>query len=180
MLRIQISLLILLFMESRRIFLIQQYLNYMKKIARVNHFIIKKTRRKPRCRHFIRNQGWWETVRDKYDNNRFYKTLCMSRTTFYYILKKTSDQTEKTMMTEVLILPDFRLAVTIYKFSRGDYIYTIGEMCGLAKATVCTIVSKTCAVIINTLWDIKMSKQNKDMSYKKFGLFICCINETSC
>ena len=65
MLRIQNSLSILLFMESRRIFLIQQYLNRLKNIAMVDHFIRKKTRRKPRsCRRFIRNQGWWETVRD--------------------------------------------------------------------------------------------------------------------
>ena len=48
---------------------------------------------------------------------------------------------------------DFRLAVTMYKFSRGDYIYIIGGMSGLAMATVCTIVSETCTVIINTLWD---------------------------
>ena len=34
MLRIQNSLSILLFMESRRIFLIQQYLNHLKNIAR--------------------------------------------------------------------------------------------------------------------------------------------------
>ena len=25
-------------------------------------------------------------------------------------------------------------------------------MCGLAKATVCTIISETCQVIVNTLW----------------------------
>ena len=76
----------------------------------------------------------------------------MSRTTFDYILNKISNQVEKKVVTEVPIPPVFRLAVTIYKFSRGDYICTIREMCGLAKATVCTIVSETCTVIINTLW----------------------------
>ena len=63
MLRIQKSLSVLLFVESRRIFLIQQYLNHLKKLAMVDHFIRKKARRKPRsCRRFIRNQGLWETV----------------------------------------------------------------------------------------------------------------------
>ena len=56
-------------------------------------------------------------------------------------------------MTEVAVPTDFRIAVTIYKLSRGDYIYTLGEMCSLAKATVCTIISETCTVIMNTLWD---------------------------
>ena len=77
----------------------------------------------------------------------------MSRTTFYHILDEISDQIEKQRAVEEPISPDFRLAVTIYKLSRGDYIYTIGELCGLAKATVCTIVSETCKVIVDTLWN---------------------------
>ena len=96
MLRIQKSLSVLLFVESRRIFLIQQYLNHLKKLAMVDHFIRKKARRKPRsCRRFIRNQGLWETVWDTYDNNRFYETFRISCTTFYYILNKISDQDQK-------------------------------------------------------------------------------------
>ena len=55
-------------------------------------------------------------------------------------------------MKELPIPPDFRLVVTIYKLYRGHYIYTIGEMCGLATATVCKIVSETCILITNTLW----------------------------
>ena len=77
----------------------------------------------------------------------------MSCTMFYYIWNKIRDQTEKNVVTEVPILPGFRLAETIYKLSQSDFIYTIGEMCDLDKVTVCTIVSKTCTVIINTLWD---------------------------
>ena len=88
MLRIQKSLPTLLFMESKRMFLIQQYLNHLKNFATVDHFIRKKTRPKPRLYHFIRNQGWWETVRDTYGgNNRFYKTFRMSRTISHYIFK---------------------------------------------------------------------------------------------
>ena len=82
-------------MKSRRIFLIQQYLNQLKNLAMVDHFIRKKTRQKPRsCRRFIRNQGWWETVRDAYDNSSFYEIFRISRTAFYYILIKIGDQFE--------------------------------------------------------------------------------------
>ena len=77
----------------------------------------------------------------------------MSRETFYFILEKIGHLIEKQVVTEVPIPPDFRLAITLYKLARGDYTYTIGEMCGLAKSTICTIVRETCAVIINTLWD---------------------------
>ena len=80
------------------------------------------------------------------------------------------------MVTKVPIPPDFSLAaVTIYKLSLGDYIYTIGEMCSLAKATVCTIVSETCTVIINTLWDnivnISFPTSEDDIRHcmRKFG-----------
>ena len=46
MLRIQKSLSILLFMESKRMFFIQQYLNHLKNFAILDRFIKKKTRRK--------------------------------------------------------------------------------------------------------------------------------------
>ena len=51
------------------------------------------------------------------------------------------------MVTEVPIPPGFRLAETIYKLYQSDFIYTTGEMCDLAKATVWTIASKICTVI---------------------------------
>ena len=87
-LRIQKSLSILLFTKSRRIFLIQQYVNHLKNLFMADHFIRKETRRKPRsCRCFIRDQGCWETIRDMYDSNRFYETFRMSRTSCYYTLK---------------------------------------------------------------------------------------------
>ena len=142
----------------------------------VNDMIKKREQRKARsCRRFLRNKGWWETVRDNYDDKRFYETFRMSRTTFYHILDKISDQIEKQRVAEEPISPDFRLVVTIYKLSRGDYIYTIGQMCGLAKATVCTIVSETCKVIVDTLWNDTVKKHfpssHEDFkhSMEKFG-----------
>ena len=82
--------------KKRRIFLIQQYLNHLKNLTMVDHFIRKKIRRKPRlCRRFIRNQGWWGSVPDTYNNNRFYETFRISRNTLYYILNKISSQIEE-------------------------------------------------------------------------------------
>ena len=99
----------------------------------------------------------------------------MGRTTFYHILDKISNQIEKQRVVEEPISPDFRLAVTIYKLSCGDYIYTIGEMCGLAEATVCTIVSETCKVVADTVWNDTVKKHfpssHEDFkhSMEKFG-----------
>ena len=82
----------------------------------------------------------------------------MSRATFNHILVRIHDKLLKKTVTEKPIPPDFRLAITIYKLARGDYIYAIGEMCGLAKSTVCVIVTETCSAIINTLWDDTVKK----------------------
>ena len=156
--RIQKILSILLCKEERRC-LIQHYLIHLKNLVMVNDMIKRREQRKARsCCRFLRNKRWWETVRDNYDDKRFYETFRMSRTTFYHILDKISDQIEKQRVVEELISPDIRFAVTIYKLSCGDYIYTIGEMCGLAKATVCTIVSETCKVIVDTLWNNTVKK----------------------
>ena len=88
-------------------------------------------------------------------------------------------------MTEVPIPPDFSLAVTIYKLCRGgDYIYTIGKMCGLAKATVCMFVSETLTVIINTLCDdtvkrhFPISEDDIWHCIGRFGLH-WCLQESS-
>ena len=40
-------------------------------------------------------------------------------------------------------------------------------MCGLAKATVCTIVSETCKVIVDTLWNDTVKKHSPS-SYEDF------------
>ena len=108
--------------KKRRIFLIQQYLNHLKNLAMVDHFIRRKTRKKPRsCCSFIRNQGRWETVRDTFDNNRFYETFYMSHTTLYYTLNKISDQIEKKVVTEASIPPI--CCSNLQTFSRWLYLH---------------------------------------------------------
>ena len=149
----------MLFTESRRIILIQQHLNLLRNLLATHHFMERKEQRKPRsCRRFLRNQGWWETVKDTYDDSRFYETFRMTRATFYHILSKISDQIQKKFVTEEPIPPDFRLAITIFRLSRGDYLFTTGKMCGLQKSTVCMIVNESYSVIINTFWDESVKK----------------------
>ena len=77
----------------------------------------------------------------------------MCRETFNFILDHVHDRLLKKTLVEEPIAPECRLAITIYKLARGDYIYTIGEMTGFAKSTVCTIVTETCRAIIDTLWE---------------------------
>ena len=93
----------------------------------------------------------------------------MTRATFYYILSKISDQIQKKFVTEEPIPPDFRLAITIFRLSRGDCLFTIGEMCGLQKSAVCMIVNESCSVIINTFWDESVKKQNIRHVMGNFG-----------
>jgi len=82
----------------------------------------------------------------------------MSRETFNYILEQVQEALTKKTLVEEPISPGFRLAITLYKLARGDYVYTIGEMCGLAKCTISVIVSETCTEIINSLWDDAVRK----------------------
>ena len=82
----------------------------------------------------------------------------MCRETFNFILDHVHDKLLKKTLVEEPIAPECRLAITIYKLARGDYIYTIGEMTGFAKSTVCTIVTETCRAIIDTLWERAVTK----------------------
>ena len=170
---------ILLHFEEKRNLIVRQCLLHIEAILLLvqEHEEVKgRERRKARsCRRFLRNTGWWDLVRDTYSPERLYETLRMSRATFNHILVRIHDKLLKKTVTEEPIPPDFRLAITIYKLARGDYIYTIGEMCGLAKSTVCVIVTETCSAIINTLWDdtvkkyFPISRDDFKESMAKFG-----------
>ena len=51
-------------------------------------------------------------------------------------------------MNERPLSPDLRLAICLYKLSRGDYHFTISELTGVGKATVCVIVMEVCTAIV--------------------------------
>ena len=55
----------------------------------------------------------------------------MSHATFYHIVDRIHNQLTKKAVMEEPVLPDFRFAVTV-------------TCCGLAKATVCVIISERC------------------------------------
>jgi hypothetical protein len=75
-------------------------------------------------RRKIRNVGWWDRVWDTYDNARFKETFRVSRGTFIYILNEIRPSLERETLTEKPITPECRLAVCLYRLSRGDYMYT--------------------------------------------------------
>ena len=51
--------------------------------------------RRRSCCRFIRNSGWWETVRDTYSDSRFKEAFRISRGTFNLILDKIHLKLEK-------------------------------------------------------------------------------------
>ena len=46
---------------------------------------------------------------------------------------------QKQLVTELPISPEMRLAICLYKPTRGDYHYTIVEMAGITQSTACRI-----------------------------------------
>ena len=77
----------------------------------------------------------------------------MSRNTFNYILENTRGALQKQIVTELLISPEMRLAICLYKLRRGDYHYTIREMAIVAQSTVCRIFIEVSKLITEMLWE---------------------------
>ena len=120
----------------------------------------RRTRRFPRF--YGNNKSWWETVSQTYFQKRFKHTFRVSRTTFNCILSKIRDRIQKEYVTEEPIPPEQRLAICLYRLGRGDYLYTITEMVGLAESTVCQITVEVCKAIV----DRHFSKSDEDFKEK--------------
>ena len=97
------------------------------------------------CRRYERNTGWWENVKQRSDV-RFKRALRVSRPTFNLLLSKLERLLAKDVTAEAPIPPDERLAIALFKFSRGDYNYTLSELTGHGRSTV---ESSILEVIIN-------------------------------
>ncbi len=104
------------------------------------------------CRRFPRNTGWWEQVWHTYDNKRFKQTLRVSKKTFTLILSRIRVRLERQTLCEEPISPELRLAICLYRLGRGDYLYSIAEMVGLARSTVRKIVDEVNNVLVSSLW----------------------------
>ena len=48
------------------------------------------------------------------------------------------------------ISAEMRLTVCLFRLGRGDYHYTLGEMCGIAESTVCQIVIEVSRAIVDS------------------------------
>ena len=101
--------------------------------------MLRNAPRKISCRRFVRNQGWWDIVVNDYSDERFKYTFRMSRSTLNHILENIREGLQKQIVTELLISPEMRLEICLYKLKKGDYHYTIGEMAGITQCTVCRI-----------------------------------------
>ena len=91
----------------------------------------------------------WNT----YDDDRFKKTLRVSRETFNFVLARIRHKLQRENLCEEPIPPEFRLGLCLYRLGRGDYFYTIAEMVGLAPCTVSTIVHDVNEAIVSCLWE---------------------------
>ena len=150
-----------------RLILLQKefYFNYLKKRQSVLMLILSAIKRRKKllillgivkiilnernkkrgirsCRRFCRNTGWWELVWTQYDNKRFKETFRISRNTFKYILSEIRLNIEKQHTAEEPTSPEMRLAICLYKLSRGDYNYTISETTEVGESTVICIVNE--------------------------------------
>ena len=110
------------------------------------------------CRRFICNTGWWDTVWTRYTDDRFKRTFRVSRGTFMYVLSFIHDKIHKQFITEKPISAEMRLGLCLYRISRGDYLYTIAEMAGIAESTVCQIIIEVSEAIVETMWPDAVDK----------------------
>lgn len=83
------------------------------------------------CRRLERNNGWFNTVWSSYSAKRFKKTFRVSRETFAFILARIRHVLERNTINEEPVSLECRLAICLYRLSRGDYHYAIVEMTGL-------------------------------------------------
>ena len=111
-------------------------------------------------------------MKNSYNEERFKEMFRMSRGTFYYILGKIEPVIVKKHNFETPIPPDMRLAICIYKLTRGDYNYTIAEMVGVAESTVCQIIIGLCKAIAETPWEVPVESRFPESKEEFQGFMI--------
>ena len=135
------------------------------------------------CRRLKRNSGWWENVCNTYSDARFKKTFRVSRGTFNFILRRIEPFLIRQTVMEEPIPPVLRLAICLYRLSRGDYFYTIAEMSGLGVSTISSICQEVCQVLVDHLWNENVSShmpqteeefKQKILDMEEFWQFPCC------
>ena len=109
------------------------------------------------CRRLKRNTGWWKNVCNTYSDARFKKIFRVFRETFNFILNRIAPLLVRQTVTEEPITPALRLVICLYRLGRGDYLYTISEMCGIGVSTVFSICQEFCQVLVDHLWNETVS-----------------------
>ena len=104
------------------------------------------------CRRLARNTGWWNLVWTTYSEKRFKKTFRVTRQTFALIHERIKNDISKVRITEEPVSSQLRLAICLYRLSRGDYYHTISELTGIGEATVCNIIREVTKAIVENLW----------------------------
>ena len=122
------------------------------------------------CRRVTRNTGWWDIAWSSYSEKRFKRTFRIARTTFRFIHEKIKNDITKEHITEEPISTEQRLAICLYRLSRGDYYHTIAEMTGIGESTVCNIVREVAKAIVENLWAEFVESNfpyDRDLLYQK-------------
>ena len=125
----------------------------------------QERRRERSCRRFIRNKGWWEMGRDTYSSERFFETFRICRETFNFIVVNAYDELLRKNLIEEPISPDCRLAITIFKLARRDYIYIV------------LVLAHVISHLVSRKYTVFLSTQHF-MSLKQW-IFVQCLQEKS-
>ena len=89
---------------------------------------------------------------NNYSDDRFKQTFRLSRSTYTFVLSHVRYKLVKEYVAEEPISPEKRLGICLYRLARGDYLYTVAEIFGLAEPIVCKIVIEVCNAILENLW----------------------------
>ena len=162
-----LAAIILKLQKRKQLFL--KLLNLIK--HKINLLETLPQKRMRRTRRFQRNNvNWSTTVSKTYSDEGFRQTFRVSRPTFYFVLSKIEHRIRKEFAVEAPVNPDQRFAICLYRLARGDYLYTVGEMVGLAESTVYQMVAEVCTTIIEELWsetlEIHFPKTNDEFKEK--------------
>ena len=171
--------LMLILMQARRRLYSKALLLYVFVYSRSVSEFLKRIRR---SRRVLRQRGWWQMVWTEYYDERFKATFRISRATFQYILEKirADIECEGINLIEEPISPECRMAIALYRMGRGDYLYTILELCGCGVATVCNIKLQVSKAIVKNLWEDhvsvhflkpKLNLRKRQLTWKSCGNF---------
>ena len=79
--------------------------------------------RKLRGARQVHQSGWWKMAWEQFTEERFKKTFRLGRETFSWLILQIGDAVKKEDTGQGCIEPDERLAMCLYRLTRGDYLY---------------------------------------------------------